>query len=303
MKQNSIFSCRLLIVVSMFVLSGSWCRGPIPANKTIFEHVADPTYAFERQSTIGFVPIYWHNQHRNMRKRQLLSDAQQKELFGTRLSGMKAQPIFWEPGDSTGLTELQEKQMFGYVQKELQTRGYSAVYIPLERASLHGRNTSQILQQNDFDVYSNSLENELVLPDSLADTAKNAWFHEFYLPLRADKLPGDSILVRYRGPTMPDMIIQSSFWQVSGIIMHDPEFERGYSTQPPVGNNRKEERAALAIRLDVWADPPYYKNQVWSGTIIRASNRPNLKDQAAQMISELLSSQDFPSKIVVSKTK
>lgn len=282
----------------LLLFTGSHCTKVRPS--TISEGIADPTYRFERQEVIGFVPIYWHNQHRNMKRRPLLSATQQLELFGRPLSGMKAQPIFWEPGDSTGLTELQEKQLFGYVDRELSKRGYQTVYIPLERPSLHGRNTAQILQQNDFDVYANSLENSLVVPDTIAnpdDTARNAWYHEFFLPLRPDKLPGDSILVRYRGSRMPDLIVQSSFWQVSGMLYETKGAPSGFSSEPHAVTSRKEARSALAIRLDIWADPPYYKNQVWSGTIIRSSNRPNLKDQAADMIAELLSGQKFPSRI------
>lgn len=95
---KSSFSLPNLIFVVLVALSCS----PI-SYKTLYSGSEDPTFDFKKTKTIGFVPMYW--------------SSRAKEL---------------------NVTELEEKQMYAYVKKELESRGYIVSYIPLEKCTTHG---------------------------------------------------------------------------------------------------------------------------------------------------------------------
>jgi len=255
--------------------------------KALYESVKDPMFKFNDQKSIGFISIYWHKSR--VHERTILTQQQQKDLFGGVLTNVKKEQIFWERGGPAELTQLQEKQMFGYFQSEFNSRGYQTSYIFKRKKPVVAANpdsTAQVLsQENETDEYTNEDAK------SLTDKAKDSIFHDFYIPLKTDKDLADSIHVIYEGENSPDLIFQTYFWQLSGTLVKSRVASpRGYSSE----SNSGDRRTALYIWVDVWAEKPDYKNHVWSGAIIRASKKANLKEQAADMIADLLQSQSFP---------
>ncbi len=117
---------------------------------------------------------------------------------------------------------------------------------------------------------------------------KTRGYREFFVPLRPDQFEADSIHVRFRGETFPDLIMQAYFWQQTGTL--DIPFDGNEPSSLDAIRRHQEEsrRTAMGVWVDVWAGPPYYRQAVWSGAIFAGSRRPDLPHRADELISLLM---------------
>ncbi len=290
-----LFAMLLLIAFALTTCSPVTSYGPQNGNRIVSQSVADPDFRFNESSSIGFIPIYFQDWYR--RPSPMISEQQREALFPNEVMNFREEPIFWSPGDkSRGFSELQEKQMYGYFKQAMMPRGYSVAYLPLERPSLHGGGTSSALNKAGMSNEPVSLENLDIdlryLPDSVGNPSDNRW-QMFTIPLTPDKVAADSVVVRYRAGQLPDLIMQAWFFQ-QGADFVRPEANATSGANLVTRPRPRPDVYAQGVWLQVWAQPPHYRVNVWSGAILRSSTKPDIHLQAKGMIAQLLAREDFP---------
>lgn len=294
----------VLLGICLTTCSPATSYGPQSGNRIISQSVSDPDFRFSEKMTIGFIPIYFHDWYR--RPAAMISEQQKEALFPDEVINLREEPIFWSPGDkSRGFSELQEKQMYGYFKQAMAPRGYTVSYLPLERPSLHGSGTSAALNRIGMSNQPVTLEDidltQRFLPDTVGDPNDNRW-QMFTVPLSPDKVVADSIVVRYRAGQLPDLIMQAWFFQQGADVLR-PDANSTSGANLVTRKKQRPDVYAQGVWLQVWAQPPHYRVNVWSGAILRSSTKPDIFLQAKGMIAQLLAREDFPRGLIAQPAK
>lgn len=236
-------------------------------HKTIVESIVSPGIQVNHSTRILMMPTQWHRSH--FLQEAKLSDRQQIELFGGRLLNAQLTPIFEESGSSKFLTPLQEKQLLGHFVEAFSKRGFKCEYVYLQKDTASAQGESfQHASSRSTPTEESSLTG---------------------LPLSEGPLLPENLSIN---DTLSGMILQASFWQLTGEVAR-PESKMLSNNRN--SNAKAQHRTALCIHVTLWDKPENrVRRKVWAGTVLRASTRPNLKEETAGMIHELMTKEGFP---------